>query len=101
MDPRTVAPLPGETEEAKRQPNGWVYRVAGRFGADERVPPEAIVGAWKVDASGRITGSFVETLRTTRAPGRPVASDKTFLPIPVRLQSGPRPWERDCESHRD
>ena len=51
-------PLPGEVEEAKRNPNGWVYRIQGTFGPDEAVPPEAIVGAWKVDGKGKIVGEF-------------------------------------------
>ena len=55
----SARPLPGEIEEAKRNPNGWVYRIAGTFSPDESVPPEAIVGAWKVNASGRIVGGFV------------------------------------------
>ena len=51
-------PYPGEIEEAKRFPDGWVYRIAGGFGPNEGVPPEAIIGAWKVDGSGMITGEF-------------------------------------------
>ena len=51
--------MPGETEEAKRHPNGWVYRINGTFGANETVPPEAIVGAWKVDGEGKIIGDFI------------------------------------------
>jgi hypothetical protein len=54
-----VEPLPGEIQEAARHPNGWVYRIAGRFGPNDGVPPEAIVGAWKVDADGRIVGEFI------------------------------------------
>lgn len=56
-------PFPGEVEEAKQHPNGWVYRIAGAFADDERVPPEAIVGAWKVDAEGRIIGDFVRNAK--------------------------------------
>ena len=52
-------PFSGEIEEAKRTPNGWVYRIAGRFGPRDAVPPEAIVGAWRVDAQGNIVGAFV------------------------------------------
>jgi hypothetical protein len=55
-----VTPHPGEIEEAKRFPNGHVYRIAGPFGAADAVPPEAIVGAWKVDADGVIVGEFVK-----------------------------------------
>ena len=54
-----MKPFPGEIAEAKHTPNGWVYRIAGRFSPDENVPPEAIVGAWKVDAQGNITGNFI------------------------------------------
>jgi len=58
--PKTVTPLPGEVAEAKRTPGGWVYRIAGKFGPTDRVPPEAIVGAWKVDSDGNISGGFIE-----------------------------------------
>lgn len=51
-------PLPGEIEEAKRNPNGWVYRIAGVFQDTEAIPPQAIVGAWQVDGHGRIVGDF-------------------------------------------
>jgi hypothetical protein len=48
-------------EEAKRSPNGWVYVITGAYGPNDRVPPEAIAGAWKVDGAGSIiAGSFVK-----------------------------------------
>jgi len=53
------API-GAIKEAKAHPNGWVYKIEGRFGPDDRIPPECIVGAWKVDATGEITGEFLE-----------------------------------------
>ena len=28
--------------------NAWVYKVEGPYGPTESVPPEAIVGAWKL-----------------------------------------------------
>jgi len=54
-----MQPLPGEVEEAKSHPNGWVYRIKGSFRPEEAVPREAIVGAWKVDAEGKIVGEFM------------------------------------------
>jgi len=45
---------------AQKNPNGWVYKIEGDFGPDEHVPPECVVGAWKVDASGKLTGEFVK-----------------------------------------
>ena len=61
--PKIVIPFPGEIAEAKRTPErtpgGWVYRIAGKFGPQDRVPPEAIVGAWKVDADGNRSGDFI------------------------------------------
>lgn len=44
--------------EAKAQPNGWVYAIGGGYSDTEAVPPQAIRGAWKVDAHGNITGEF-------------------------------------------
>jgi hypothetical protein len=46
-------------EEVKRCPNGWVYQIAGEFRDDEFVPPEAIMGAWKVDQFGNLEGDFI------------------------------------------
>jgi len=59
-----IEPHPGEIEEAARNPNGWVYRIAGSIGdPNGKVPPEAIIGAWQVDAEGKITGEFIENAR--------------------------------------
>ena len=52
-------PLPGETEAAKSNPRGWVYRIAGTFSSTDAIPPEAIVGAWEVNDRGAIVGEFV------------------------------------------
>ena len=54
-----MRPPPSAHEEAKRHPNGWVYQLDGEFGPDDAVPPECIVGAWKVDANGTIVGEFI------------------------------------------
>ena len=54
-----MEPMAGEVEEAKRHPNGWVYRIQGTYSSDDAVPPEVIIGAWKVDPEGKIVGDFV------------------------------------------
>jgi hypothetical protein len=51
-------PTPAMREEAKRNPGGWVYVVDGTFGPDEVVPAERIIGAWKVDRHGNLTGAY-------------------------------------------
>ncbi len=56
----TVSPRPGEIEEARRHPGGWVYRVVGHFEPNREVPTEAIIGAWKVDLQGVISGPFMK-----------------------------------------
>ena len=62
-------PVPPELEEqARAYPGGWVYEIVGEYGPTERVPPEAIRGAWKVDETGHIVGDFVENPRV-RPPG--------------------------------
>lgn len=54
----SIAPTPEMIAEAKRYPNGWVYQIEGKFGVDDAVPPECIVGAYKVDENGDLTGEF-------------------------------------------
>lgn len=44
---------------ARENANGWVYKIEGSFGPTEHVPPEAVVGAWKVDENGNLTGEFM------------------------------------------
>jgi hypothetical protein len=51
-------PSAEEIVEARKHPGGWIYRIAGHFRPDEDVPPEAIVGAWRVDDFGVVTGEF-------------------------------------------
>lgn len=45
---------------ARENPSGWVYKIEGAFAPDQYVPPEAVVGAWKVDANGNLTGEFAK-----------------------------------------
>lgn len=46
-------------EAARHNPGGWVYKIEGDFGPQESIPPEAIIGAWKVDAAGNVAGEFL------------------------------------------
>lgn len=59
-DETKIKPSLGEVEEAKLNPNGWVYRIYGFYDVNVPVPPEAIVGAWRVDKQGNIVGNFIE-----------------------------------------
>jgi len=57
--PRVPAkPTPEMHEEARRNPDGWVYVFDGTFSPNEAVPPERIIGAWKVDAAGKLTDEY-------------------------------------------
>ena len=52
--------LPADlAREAKANPNGWVYEIDGAFRPEDGVPPEAIIGAWKVDGDGNIVGELI------------------------------------------
>ena len=55
---KTHRPSRGEREEAKRYPNGFVYRISGPIDPNGHVPPEAIAGAWKVTLWGTSKSSF-------------------------------------------
>jgi hypothetical protein len=60
FDISKIEPTAEMRKEAKQTPNGWVYAIQGNFGPTDPVPPEAIAGAWRVDASGNIIeGSYV------------------------------------------
>jgi hypothetical protein len=64
--------------QARRRPGGWVYAVDPAFDPDGSVPPYAIVGAWKVDDRGELTGEFEpnDTYRPTPlALGLPAPTD--------------------------
>jgi hypothetical protein len=52
------SPTSGAIAEAKKNPGGWVYEVRGAYGPNDHVPAHAVVGAWKVDESGKIVGDF-------------------------------------------
>ena len=54
-----MEPTKEAREEAKLNPDGWVYAIDGQFDPDDAVPPEAIKGAWKVDQNGEIIGDFI------------------------------------------
>ncbi|AXV72278.1 hypothetical protein [Ralstonia pseudosolanacearum] len=43
----------------RAQPGGFGQRHHERAERATHVPPEAIVGAWKVDAHGNLTGEFM------------------------------------------
>lgn len=47
-------------QAARTNPGGYVYKIEGDFGPQDAVPPEAIVGAWKVDSAGNLTGTFLD-----------------------------------------
>jgi hypothetical protein len=51
---------PELVDEASANPGGWVYEIDGEMVDDPNgdVPPEAIIGAWQVNARGKIYGDF-------------------------------------------
>jgi hypothetical protein len=58
-----IVPSEEAIAEARRHPNGWVYQITGSFGPNDAVPPEAIMGAWRVDGTGNIVGQFIPNPR--------------------------------------
>lgn len=53
-----IRPTAAERQEARKWPNGYLYRIDLRHDPNGRVPPEGIVGAWQVNAEGKIIGPF-------------------------------------------
>lgn len=52
-------PTQAMREEAKRRPNEYIYEIADGHDPNGAVPPEAIIGAWKIDAEGNIVEDFI------------------------------------------
>lgn len=69
-------PTPEAQAEARNHPGGHVYAIEGVYGPNDHVPPEAIKGAWAVDANGEITGDFIPN-PNYRANQNPYESPKT------------------------
>jgi hypothetical protein len=56
---RSVPPVTEELRaRARSAPGTWLYAVDPAYDPAGRVPPEAIVGAWPVDARGEIGRTF-------------------------------------------
>jgi hypothetical protein len=45
--------------EALMHPNGYVYVIDKEYKGKKDVPPNAILGGWKVDEKGSIIGPFI------------------------------------------
>lgn len=78
--------------EAKNTPGGWVYEIVGDYGPNDKVPPTAIRGAWKVDDTGTIEGDFIPNDKYV--PPEERARPGNFLTRAARragLGSKPRP----------
>ena len=52
-------PTEAEKREAFKYPNGWIYRIDDAYAPDDDVPPDKIIGAWKVNERGEIVGDFI------------------------------------------
>ena len=68
-------------EEAKKTPNGWVYQIDFPYLQNDYTPPEAIEGAWKVNAGGQIEGDFAPNTRY-----RPIEVSRRALPLYMRRE---------------
>ena len=54
--------------EARGRPGGWVYAVDPMFAPGAAAPGHAVVGAWKVDDLGRVSGEFTANPKYRPSP---------------------------------
>ncbi|GGD89979.1 hypothetical protein GCM10007269_35720 [Microbacterium murale] len=54
--------------EARANPGGWVYAIDPEFAGLETVPPEGIIGAWRSDEAGELSGDFTPNPRYVPSP---------------------------------
>ena len=68
----STPPTPPITEalraHARANPGSWVYAIDPEFDAEGAVPPEGIVGAWRSDEHGRLSGEFTPNPRYLPSP---------------------------------
>ncbi len=65
--------------EARANPGGWVYAIDPEFDGSDGVPPEGIIGAWRSDEAGEVSGEFTPNPRYVPSPaarGWPVPTTK-------------------------
>jgi hypothetical protein len=58
-------------EEAKSKPGGWVYAIDPAYapgGPNGAIPPEGIIGAWKIADDGTPTGEYQANPRYGSSP---------------------------------
>ena len=56
---RSVPPVTEELRaQARTRPGGWLYAIDPAYDPEGRDPPQGVVGAWRVDQQGEITGTF-------------------------------------------
>ena len=82
-------PSPKIVAQARTQPNSWIYEFDGKFGPNDEVPREAIVGAWQVDAAGNIVGGFIRNPNHVRAPSKTDGADPS-IPLPWQIRDSLR-----------
>lgn len=66
-------------DNARRNPNSWLYVIDAAFDSNSQVPPWAVVGAYPVNASGVIVADFhpnEQYLPSPRALGLPEPHDE-------------------------
>ena len=59
----------------------WIYKIDGEFAPDEDIPPEAIAGAWPLNAAGEPSGAFIPNPRYVPRDAAPT-NDGDALPPP-------------------
>lgn len=74
------APAQWAVDEARRFPNGRVYEIDDEFGLSDRVPPEAVRGAWPVGPNGAINVDFVQPALPIRPRLSTVPHDLNWIP---------------------
>jgi hypothetical protein len=82
--------------QARANPGTWVYAVDPEFDGADRVPPEGIVGAWRADENGELSGEFTPNPRYVPSPparGWPVPASKLERVLQL-VRAGHAPGEQ-------
>lgn len=97
-EPRTAVPPVTDTlrEQAAQQPGSWIFAIDPHFDPDGKVPPYGVVGAWKVDDRGHLSGEFQHNPKYRPSPRARGMKDPTD-PVDAVIQLAATGYASDTD----
>ena len=79
LNRRTPPRDPGAIRAAESQPGANLYDIAWPYPDDQRTPPEAIRGSWRIDSNGELTDLYASNARYRPIVSKPSGALKAYM----------------------